>query len=311
MVFQRHPGGPILTREDVPDHPPEIIDASSVFNPGVALWRDRVVALLRVQTRGRQTYLLRAVSAEGRRFEIDPRPLRFDGLDAITETIHHLYDPRLTVIDDELLVCFAMDLDSSCRLGMARSKDFETFEFLGMSEEDLRNGVIFPERIGGRYARLERPNLLDDSLAGGGDAIRIAWSDDLIRWEAGPEILRGRPHYWDERIGSGPPPLRTAEGWLQIYHGVATHFGASSLYQAGVVLLDLEDPSRVIARGRDNVLEPRESWELTGQVPGVVFPTGLVARDGFLDLYYGAADTCIGLARASLRLVIDACRIGE
>ncbi len=311
MIFQRHPGGPVLTREHVPDHPAEILDASSVFNPGVTLWRNRVVALLRVQTRGRRTFLLRAVSDDGRSFEIDSRPVQFNGLEDIALPIHHVYDPRLTVIDDELLVSFAMDLDTGCRLGTARSRDFETFEFLGMSEEDLRNGVIFPEKIEGRYARLERPNILDDHTAGGGDTIRIAYSNDLARWEAGPEIMRGRPHYWDERIGSGPPPVKTPEGWLHVYHGVATHFGASSLYQAGVVLLDPEDPSEVIARGRDNVLEPREAWELTGQVPGVVFPTGLVEKGGLLDLYYGAADTCVGLARASLQQVIDACRIGE
>lgn len=311
MVFQRHPGGPILTRDHVPDFPPEIIDASSVFNPGVALWRGKVVALLRVQTRGRRTFLLKASSEDGLRFDIDPQPLVFTGIEALPETIHHIYDPRLTVIEDELLVCFAMDLDEGCRLGMARSRDFLHFDFIGMSDDDLRNGVIFPERIGGRYARLERPNNSAGNLAGGGDAIRLAYSDDLVKWEGSVELMRGRPRYWDERIGSGPPPVKTSQGWLHIYHGVATHFGASSLYQAGVVLLDLNDPSQVIARGRDNVLEPRETWELGGQVPGVVFPTGLILRDKAADLYYGAADTCIGLARTSVDALIQACRIGD
>ncbi len=311
MIFQRHPGGPILTRKHVPDFPPEIVDASSVFNPGVALWQGKIVALLRVQTRGRRTFLLRAISEDGVTFEIDPQPIAFEGIEAVSETIHHIYDPRITVLDDEIIVCFAMDLDEGCRLGIVRSQDFQSFEFLGMSQDDLRNGVLFPERIGGRYARLERPNQLADSLAGGGGAIRLAYSDDLVNWEVGGNLMRGRPRYWDERIGSGPPPVKTSQGWLHIYHGVATHFGASSLYQAGAVLLDLEDPSKVIARGRDNILEPREPWELAGQVPGVVFPTGLILRDDAVDLYYGAADSCIGLARASIQQLISACRTGE
>ncbi len=311
MVFQRHPGGPILSREHVPDFPPDIVDASSVFNPGVALWQGKTIALLRVQTRGRRTFLLRAFSEDGVTFEIDPQPTTFVGIEAVPETIHHIYDARLTVIDDEILVCFAMDLDKGCRLGMARSADFEHFEFIGMSGDDLRNGVLFPERIGGRYARLERLNDIEDNIAGGGAAIRLAYSDDLLNWEVEGDLFQGRPRYWDERIGSGPPPVKTSQGWLHIYHGVATHFAASNLYQAGVVLLDLVDPSKVIARGRDNILEPRETWELTGQVPGVVFPTGLILRGSAVDLYYGAADTCIGLARSSLDTLIQACRIGE
>jgi predicted GH43/DUF377 family glycosyl hydrolase len=311
MIFQRHPGGPILSREHVSNFPPEIVDASSVFNPGVALWRGKTLALLRVQTRGRHTFLLRASSEDGVNFEIEAQPIKFTGIEAVTETIHHIYDARITVIDDEILVCFAMDLDEGCRLGMARSSDFEHFEFIGMSDDDLRNGVLFPERIGGRYARLERLNELQDNLAGGGDAIRLAYSDDLLNWEIEGDLFQGRPRFWDERIGSGPPPVKTAQGWLHIYHGVATHFAAASLYQAGVVLLDLEDPSKVIARGRDNILEPRETWELAGQVPGVVFPTGLILRGEVVDLYYGAADTCIGLARSSLDTLIQACRIGE
>ena len=110
MIFERHPGGPILTRADIPDHPPEIIDASAVFNPGVTLWRDRIVALLRVQTRGRRTFLLRASSQDGLHFDIDPSPVVFEGLELVKGRIYHLYDARLTVIDDELLVCFAMDM---------------------------------------------------------------------------------------------------------------------------------------------------------------------------------------------------------
>jgi beta-1,4-mannooligosaccharide/beta-1,4-mannosyl-N-acetylglucosamine phosphorylase len=129
--------------------------------------------------------------------------------------------------------------------------------------------------------------------------------------------MRGRLHYWDELIGPGPPPLKTREGWLLIYHGIATH-GSACIYQAGVALMDLEDPSRVVSRGRSNILEPRELYELTGQVPNVVFPTGAIVErhdeEGFADpssdvrVYYGAADTCVGLAICTVDDLLAACR---
>jgi beta-1,4-mannooligosaccharide/beta-1,4-mannosyl-N-acetylglucosamine phosphorylase len=142
-------------------------------------------------------------------------------------------------------------------------------------------------------------------------------TDDFEIWEDLGPVMAGRPHYWDELIGPGPPPVKTREGWLLIYHGIATHFASANIYQAGAVLLDLDDPTRVIARTRDNILEPRESWELTGQVPNVVFPSGLTVasldEEGFappsaeVRVYYGAADTCVGLAIATVSDLVDAC----
>jgi len=183
---------------------------------------------------------------------------------------------------------------------------------------DTRNGVLFPESVGGRWLRLERPNLV--TVEGGvtsGDQIILAESDDLVRWKPVGPVMGGRPHLWDELIGSGPPPVKTRDGWLHLYHGVARHFGAG-VYQAGVVLLDLDDPTRVVARSRDNILEPRELYELLGQVPNVVFPTGLVVDDvdeegharpeSPVRVYYGAADTCIGLAIGTIDELLTACR---
>jgi predicted GH43/DUF377 family glycosyl hydrolase len=128
-------------------------------------------------------------------------------------------------------------------------------------------------------------------------------------------VMEGRLHYWDEYIGAGPPPVKTQKGWLMVYHGIAMHY--QPIYQAGVVLLDLDEPWKVISRGRYNVLEPREMWEMVGQVPNVVFPTGLIV-DSFdengnaslnseVKLYYGAADTHIGLATSTIQELIDAC----
>jgi beta-1,4-mannooligosaccharide/beta-1,4-mannosyl-N-acetylglucosamine phosphorylase len=217
---------------------------------------------------------------------------------------------------------FAMDVDDTCRLGLARTADFRRFEFLGsVSEDDNRNGVLFPEKINGSWLRLDRPNRARH--AGGpksGSTIWLSASDDLLRWEPVAPLIDGRFHYWDEFIGAGPPPLKTRQGWLQIYHGVAGHFGSSQIYQAGVFLLDLKDPTKVLGRCRHNILEPRESFELVGQVPNVVFPSGLAASErdgegfvtdsGEIKVYYGAADTAVGLALTTARELLEACAEG-
>jgi predicted GH43/DUF377 family glycosyl hydrolase len=182
--------------------------------------------------------------------------------------------------------------------------------------------VLFPEKVGGHYLRMDRPNKA--RLEGGpstGSAIWLSESDDLIHWRPRAPLISGRFHYWDEFIGSGPPPVKTRRGWLHVYHGVAGHFGSANIYQAGVVLLDLQDPSRVIGRCRHNILEPRELYELVGQVPNVVFPSGMIVEeydeDGFarpespVKLYYGAADSVVGLATGTVQDLLTAAFEGD
>jgi beta-1,4-mannooligosaccharide/beta-1,4-mannosyl-N-acetylglucosamine phosphorylase len=318
---RRSPSNPILTRADIPAILPHVTDVSAVFNPAAFKLGDRYRLVLRVQTRGRETVAMLAESDDGVAFRVEPRLLEIEGLDVPASGLFHVYDFRATTIDGEVHVVFAADTGDGCRLGVARVPGGDRLELIGFDREtDARNGVLFPEKIGGRYLRLERPNRT--SLGSGvtsGDEIRLAESDDLAVWRPVAPIMAGRPHYWDELLGSGPPPVKTRQGWLHVYHGVATHFASSNIYQAGVCLLDLEDPSRVVARGRNNILEPREPYELVGQVPNVVFPTGIVVDEhddeGFaradspVRLYYGAADTCVGLAETTIDRLLDACRI--
>jgi beta-1,4-mannooligosaccharide/beta-1,4-mannosyl-N-acetylglucosamine phosphorylase len=322
MPLVRHPQNPILSRADIPAAGAHLVDVSSVFNPGAARCGGRVVLLLRVQNRGRETFLVPAESDDGVRFRVRDRELVLDGLDCVPGPVFHVYDPRITPLEGAFFITVALDTAAGCRIGLARTIDFESYEFLGLAgDEDERNGVLFPARIGGRYAMLTRPNR--SARVGGprtGETITLAISDDLRRWETVDEVAHGRPHYWDEWIGPGPPPLRTREGWLLAYHGVATHFAGANIYQVGLMLLELADPSRVLARTRWNCLEPREPYECIGQVPNVVFPSGWVAEpedeEGFVPaesrvlLYYGAADTCVGLATATVGEMLAACRAG-
>ncbi len=319
-MLVRCPNNPILTRRDIPAIAPHVTDVTSVFNPGAIKWNGRYFLLLRVQTRGRETVLIVAEGEDGERFRVRPELVTIEGLESAGGRIYHVYDPRLTQIGDAVYAVFAADTDNGCRLGIARSVDMRRFELVAFGgDDDVRNGVLFPEKIGGRYLRLERPNKV--SVPGGvtsGSAIVLAESDDLVDWRTVGQVMQGRWHYWDELIGSGPPPVKTREGWLHVYHGVATHFASSNIYQAGVVLLDLADPSRVVARCRNNILEPREMYELVGQVPNVVFPSGMIVEnpdeDGFalpeslVRIYYGAADTSVGMATTTIAELLKACR---
>jgi predicted GH43/DUF377 family glycosyl hydrolase len=310
---------PLITRSDIPNVRPHLVDVSSVFNPGGVRWGNRIVLLLRVQNRGRETFLLSAYSKDGIGFAVATESIQLRGIEKLDYRVYHVYDPRITKIGESFYITLALDTDTGCRIGLAKTTDFQNYNFLGvLMDGDARNAVLFPEKIGGEFAMLYRPNRLRvDGRVASGSEIELAMSPDLQSWTPKEIVMSGRFHYWDEYIGSGPPPIKTRRGWLHIYHGVATHFAASNIYQAGVVLLDLDNPGKVIGRSRHNILEPRELYELTGQVPNVVFPTALVSaqqpKDGFLDdnaelfLYYGAADTCVCLATTTVSELLEAC----
>jgi beta-1,4-mannooligosaccharide/beta-1,4-mannosyl-N-acetylglucosamine phosphorylase len=315
--MERYTKNPILTRKDIPGKHPLLKDVTSVFNPGGIRFNDKYLLILRVQNRGRETFFMIAESTDGLNFKVNEKPVHFKGIENVKEKIFHCYDARITDIDGVYYIMFAMDMESGCHLGLGKTPDFKEFEFLGItSKDDTRNGVLFSEKINGKYLRLERPNkvqITDGPTTG--SSIILSESDDLLNWKQKNSIIDGRFHYWDEYIGAGPPPIKTREGWLQIYHGVATHLASIFIYQAGVFLLDLNDPSKVIGRCKQNILEPREMYELIGQVPNVVFPgaaivesydeNGFAANDSKVLVYYGAADTCIALATTTIAELLN------
>ena len=316
-MFKRHPKNPIISSKDIVSSNPELKDVSSVFNPGGIQFGDKILLLLRVQNRGRETFLVKATSTDGVQFEIEDESIQINGLDKADETVFHIYDPRITKMGDTYYVFAAMDVVGKCLLGIFKTLDFTSLEFLGFTgDEDNRNGVLFPEKIHGKYARFDRPNKMKvESGVTTGSQIWFSESEDLIHWESKEMVMEGRLHFWDEMIGAGPPPVKTEKGWLLVYHGIAMHY--QPIYQVGVVLLDLDEPWKIISRGRYNILEPREMWERVGQVPNVVFPTAMICEnidengnanlECKVKLYYGAADTHIGLATSTIRELIDAC----
>lgn len=334
MILRRHPNGPIITRRDLPPMP-GLIEPSAVFNPGAVRLDGVPYLLLRVQSRGRRTFLVPARGRTDRSFTCAGLPTVLEGVGNLREPhakrdlqVFHVYDPRLTVCDGKLHVVTAVDTDRGCRLVVWRAAGDPAAGFAGLDRleplavtgrEDTRNGVLFPRKVGGRWLMLERPNRPQGpDEPPSGSAVTMSSSEDLRRWQPEGTVFEGRFRFWDELVGAGPPPILTGEGWLLLYHGVATHFRSVNIYQAGAVLLDRDDPRRVLARTEENIFEPRALYELTGQVPNVVFPSGLTVDrqdddgcappDARLCMYYGAADTAVCVATTTVATVLDACR---
>jgi len=194
------------------------------------------------------------------------------------------------------------------RSGIMKSKDlihFEQVTYTTPFDINDRDNILFPEKINGRFALLRRPEeYIGDKYGTEKAAIWITYSDDLINWDEPKILAKSRDDVdWEfKKIGGSTPPIKTDEGWLVIYHGV----DKDNIYRAGVMMLDLEDPMKVISRPKDFIMEPEEYYEKFGlYIPNVVFPTGNVVKDDILYIYYGCTDTAISLATVPLQEIID------
>ena len=297
-LFHRWEGNPILTPDDFP------FPCNSVFNGTPAKLGDGDYVLL-VRIEGRQGYSFFALarSRDGLRWRVDERPALLpaaQGPFAKYEALG-IEDPRATWIDGAWHVLYTAYSGYGPRIALARTHDFVSFERVAViSQPGNKDGVLFPEKIGGEYVRLDRP------IGNDVGSIWISRSKDLIHWGRPQVLATPRPGYWDSfRVGASVPPFRTSKGWLEIYHGTRMT-SAGPIYRAGGLLLDIEDPSRVLARSAIPLLSPREEYERIGDIPNVVFASGaLVEPDGEVKLYYGAADTSICVATAYLDDILD------
>jgi len=286
-VLTRHPGNPIVTAAAVPR-------ANSIHNSAVVKRGDGDYAgVFRVDELDLRFTLHGGRSRDGVAWEIDPDPLQLDTGVA--------YDPRLTLLDGTYLLTWCIHSGRGPAIGLAATTDFESFTRL---ENPLppanRNCVVFPRRVGGKVAIYHRPS--DRGHTPFGD-IYYAESPDLVHWGRHRYVFGPCGGWQSLKVGPGPHPIETPEGWLLLYHGVWQSCNGY-LYYAGGALLDLEEPWRVRYRTRDYLLAPTELYERVGDVPNVCFPSAAVVEDGRLRLYYGCADTCIGLAEGDLAEVV-------
>lgn len=305
MLFTKFDGNPVLGPEAFPG------DIMYVFNPGAVKFNGEYLLIADAATAATPIVFWIARSRDGVRFTPDPEPIR--GWPAPAAGVENcVYDPRITRIGGEYILMYASQAPGrGVRTGVVKTRDFVTFERIEQREtgRNNRNSVLFPEKIGGRFVRFDRP-MGDDELEP--SDMCLSYSDDLSDWSDTRILMKPRSGCWDSlKIGGGAVPIRTSEGWLAIYHGVDRTCNGF-IYRLGVMLLDLEDPARIIARGGLPVLWPDRPYEMRGRVGNVTFGcNALVEDDGLVRVYYGAADTCVGLATAKLADLVAACRTGN
>ncbi|KPJ62648.1 MAG: hypothetical protein AMS15_03275 [Planctomycetes bacterium DG_23] len=298
-IVDRYDGNPIITAQDIP------FPCNTVFNAGAVKHNGLYLLLLRVEGLEGKSALHLATSKDGFHFDIQEKPAMWPSEEEPYRTYEELgvEDPRLTKMGDQYFIFYTAYSRYSPRIGLAKTRDFSTFERVGLvSQPTNKDAVLFPKKFGNRFVRLDRPS------TSGRQDMWISYSDDLIYWGDSRIVMEVRPGYWDcATIGAGVPPIETEKGWLEIYHGVRVTAGGR-LYRLGCALFDLEDPSKLIGRSGPAILSPREPYERTGDVPNVVFTCGAVMEEnGEVRIYYGAADTCICVATASLHDLIDCC----
>lgn len=295
-IFHRYEGNPILTLSGMP------FRCNTVFNGTPAKLDDEYILLLRVE--GLQGYSVFALarSTNGFDFTVDKEPVLFPASDDVfgPYEAYGIEDPRATYLEGTFYIMYSAFSRYGVRIALAKTDDFLHFERIALvSEPGNKDGVLFPQKIRGRYARLDRPFGL------GIGSIWISYSKDLRSWGDSKVVLTPRNGFWDSyRVGASVPPILTEHGWLEIYHGTKMS-SSGPIYRAGTVLLDSEDPSKVIARSSIPLLSPRTDYERIGDIPNVVFASGAIfENDGQVKLYYGAADTSICVATAQLEDII-------
>jgi predicted GH43/DUF377 family glycosyl hydrolase len=300
-LFRRHPDNPIITTAQLP------YPANTVFNPGAGRVGDDIVLLLRVEDFRGISHLAVARSSDGvSGWRFDDAALLAPGSDHRPEEVWGCEDPRLTWLPE--LGEWAIAYTAYSRVGplvsLAMTDDFRQVRRLGpVTPPEDKDAALFPRRFGGRWAMIHRPSPLR-----GGAHMWISFSPDLRHWGDHELVLEAREGaWWDaDKIGLGPPPLETPDGWLICYHGAHTT-ASGPIYRMGLALLDLEDPRIVLRRTAEWVLAPTAPYERSGDVSKVVFPTGWVLDESSdsLSIYYGAADSVVAMATARLGDVLD------
>ncbi len=262
-----------------------------------------------------------ATSVDGINWQVDPEPV-FDQtkmrewLGSVyrerfgPEELFRIYDPRLTIIDDEIYLCFALDTIHGVRGGIAKSTDFRNWNLLHITLPDNRNMVLFPERVNGNLVRLERPFPIVTHHKDSFD-IWISESPDGVHWGNHQLLLAAHEiPFGNTKCGPGAPPIKTEKGWLTTFHSVYIHEDKQLYswdrgawhkeYMAGLLLLDLNEPWKIIGMSQEPLLRASEPYELEGFRGSVIFPGGFLLEEDKVKMFYGAADTTVALAEGKL-----------
>ena len=295
----RYDANPILQNNPVPTF-------NSAFNSAVAPFQNGFAGVFRCDSRAVSMDIYAGFSEDGIHWNIDKGPIRFEGDPDITKR-EYRYDPRICFLDGRYYITWCNGYHGPT-IGIGYTLDFKTFYQLENAFLPYnRNGVLFPRKIGGHYAMLSRPS--DTGHTPFGD-IFFSESPDLTFWGKHRYVMgtiSGDSSAWQsKKIGPGPTPIETDEGWLLIYHGVINTCNGF-VYRMGCALLDLDEPWKVKCRSRYYILGPHESYEREGDVPNVIFPCAALtdSATGRIAIYYGCADTVTGLAFTTVNELMD------
>ena len=275
-----------------------------IFNSAVAPFDDGFVAVLRGEQVDGVPHIYMGKSTDGIHWDVDSEKIAFVNESGEPFMPRYAYDPRLIKVEEDYYILWCTDFYGAS-IGMAKTRDFKTF--VRMENPFIpfnRNAVLFPRKIGGMYKLLSRPS--DSGHTPFGD-IFISESPDMVYWGRHRHVMSRGTAWWESvKIGGGAAPIETSEGWLLFYHGVASTCNGF-VYSIGGAILDIDEPSRVLYRCRNFLLTPEEPYEERGFVPNVCFPCATLqdAKTGRIAIYYGAADTYVGLAFTQVEDVVE------
>lgn len=281
----RYSENPIIDRSFVKE-------ANSIFNSAVVRRENDFAGVFRVDDLTREQYLVTGFSPDGIHWKLNDKKI-FRG-----------YDPRLCEIDGKYYLSWVCHTDRGTSIGIASTVDFENWERYENAVLPVsRNGVLFPRKIGGNYMLFTRP--CDKGHTPYGDVF-ISQSPDLTYWGKHRFVIKPENNWEMTKVGAGPTPIETDEGWLCFYHGVITSCNGFT-YSMGAMITDINEPWRVLHRADCYLLSPREQYEFVGDVPNVVFPCAALADSdsGKIAIYYGGADTVVGLAFTTVDETVD------
>jgi len=286
-VVWRYSQNPIIPRDLLPD-------SNSIFNSAVIPYENGFIGVFRVDKTSREMNIHLGKSSDGINWEIEDDPIEFIYEDEEVGKSWYKYDPRVVKIEDTYYIIWCNGYHGPT-IGLGYTRDFKKFYQLENAFLPFnRNGVLFPRRIKGKYLMLSRPS--DNGHTPFGD-IFLSESPDLTYWGRHRFVMGTTAGWQNTKIGPGPAPIETSEGWLLFYHGVLTSCNGF-VYSIGAALLDLDEPWKIKYRTRPYILSPQKEYECVGDVPNVVFPCAALhdPDTGRIAIYYGGADTVVALA---------------
>ncbi|MBW8001827.1 MAG: glycosidase [Planctomycetes bacterium] len=296
----RYEGNPILTKDDIP------YKVETVHNAGVTKFDGRYIMLFRSHLDTGRSIIGIAESEDGFKFTARDEPFIVPSKEPVFSEYEEygVEDPRITALDGAYYITYSAYSKYGVRIGLAKTTDFQSVERVTfITQADYRNTVIFPEKINGRYVKLDRPHSDISPWS-----IWISFSEDLRYWGDSKLVMKPVAYHWDEmKIGPGAVPIKTEKGWLSIYHGVFPTMDGC-VYRLGVALHKLDEPEVILGVGDRWILQPEDPWEVVGYVHNVVFTCGAVAEDdGTLKLYWGGADKVMCAGTAVIDELVELC----